>query len=69
MVRARFRDVLMWFVTAFDDIVLERTWRAIRRGDSQLAARTWRELAVGFPGCALTVLLAVAGLVAFLLIG
>lgn len=69
MVRARFRDVMMWFVTAFDDIVLERTWRALRRGDGELALRTWRDLMAGFPGCALTVLLAIAGLVAFLLIG
>ena len=60
---------MMWFVTAIDDIVLERTWRALRRGDGELAARTWRELAQGFPGCALTVVLAIAGLVAFLLIG
>ena len=69
MVRARFRDVLMWFVTAFDDFVVERTWRAMRRGDGALVARTWRELIGGFPGCALAALLAVAGLVAFLLIG
>lgn len=69
MVRARFRDVMMWFVTGFDDIVLERTWRALRRGDGELAVRTWRDLMLGFPGCALTVLLAIAGLVAFLLIG
>lgn len=60
---------MMWFVTAFDDIVLERTWRALRRGDSALAARTWRDLLGGFPGCALSVLLAIAGLVTFLLIG
>jgi hypothetical protein len=65
MVRARLRDVAMWFVTGFDDIVVERTWRAIRRGDRELAARTWRDLVVGFPGCAVPMLAAVVGLAAF----
>lgn len=63
MVRARFRDVVMWFVTAVDDIVVERTWRALRRGDGRTARRTWSELVFGFAGCAVPALLVLAGLV------
>ena len=61
-VRARLKDIAMWVVTGIDDIVVERTWRAWRRGDRALAVRTWRELVLGFPGCALPLL---AGFVAF----
>jgi hypothetical protein len=68
MVRARLRDVAMWIVTAVDDIVIERTWRALRRGDRELTARTWRDLVVGFPGCALPVLGGLAALVAWLVV-
>lgn len=64
MVRARFRDVAMWLVTGFDDFVVERTLRALRRGDRALAVRTWRDLATGFPGCALALLAALAAIVA-----
>lgn len=63
MVRARFRDVVMWFVTAVDDIVVERTWRALRRGDTATARRAWGDLVLGFAGCAVPVLLVVAALV------
>lgn len=65
MVRARIRDIAQWFVTGFDDIVVERTWRALRRGDRALTVRTWRELVTGFPGCAVPILLVLAGLVAW----
>ena len=58
----------MWFVTAIDDIVIERTWRALRRGDHPVTSRTWRDLVLGFPGCALPVLGALAVLVAWLVI-
>lgn len=68
MIRARLRDVAMWFVTGFDDIVVERTWRALRRGDRELAARTWRDLVVGFPGCALPILIGLAALVGWLVV-
>ena len=67
-VRARLRDVAMWFVTGFDDIVIERTWRALRRGDRERAARTWRDLVVGFPGCAVPVLLVLAAIVAWIVV-
>lgn len=67
-VRARLRDVAMWFVTGFDDIVIERTWRALRRGDREVTARTWRDLVVGFPGCAVPLLLALAALVGWLVV-
>jgi len=68
MIRARLRDVAMWFVTGFDDIVVERTWRALRRGDRELAARTWRDLVFGFPGCALPILIGVAALLGWLVV-
>ena len=68
MIRARLRDVAMWFVTGFDDIVVERTWRALRRGDRELAARTWRDLVVGFPGCALPIAIGLAALVGWLVV-
>jgi hypothetical protein len=58
----------MWFVTAFDDIVVERTWRALRRGDGRLAARTWRDLVLGFPGCAIPILAVVVAVVAWLVV-
>lgn len=67
-VRARLRDVAMWFVTGFDDIIVERTWRALRRGDRALAARTWRDLVVGFPGCAVPLLLVVAACLGWLVV-
>ena len=54
----------MWFVTAFDDIVIERTWRALRRGDYGVTVRAWRDLVLGFPGCALPILVVLAALVA-----
>lgn len=69
MVRARLRDVLKWFITGIDDILVERTWRALRRGDGATAVRTWRELVGGFPGCAFMVVLAIGGLLAFLILG
>ena len=58
----------MWFVTGFDDIVIERTWRALRRGDHELTARTWRDLVTGFPGCAVPLLLALAALVGWMVV-
>jgi hypothetical protein len=63
MVRVRFRDVVMWFVTAVDDIVVERTWRALRRGDTATVRRAWSDLVFGFAGCAVPVLLVLTGLV------
>ena len=66
MVRARLRDVAMWFVTGFDDIVVERTWRRLRRGEGTRALEPWRDLATGFPGCAALLLAAVAGLALYL---
>ena len=68
-VRARLRDVAMWFVTAIDDILIERTWRALRRGDHPVTTRTWRDLVLGFPGCAVPILVVVAALVAWLVLG
>lgn len=56
----------MWFVTAFDDFVVERTWRALRRGEGHVTARAWRDLVLGFPGCAIPILVVIAGLVAWL---
>ena len=68
MVRARLRDIALWFVTGFDDIVVERTWRALRRGDRALTARTWRDLVTGFPGCAVPLLLGIAGVCTWLVV-
>jgi hypothetical protein len=58
----------MWFVTGIDDFVVERTWRALRRGDHAVTARAWGDLVVGFPGCALVVLLVVVALASWLLL-
>lgn len=58
----------MWFVTAFDDIVVERTWRALRRGDRAVTRGAWRDLVAGFPGCAVPMLLLLAALVGWLVV-
>jgi hypothetical protein len=68
LVRARLRDVAMWFVTAIDDIIVERTWRALRRGKPRVAVQTWRDLVLGFPGCALPILAVLAGLLVWLVV-
>lgn len=59
----------MWFVTAIDDIVVERTWRALRRGEPGVTARTWRGLVFGFPGCAFPILALIVALVVWLVAG
>lgn len=61
--RARLRAVGLWFVTGFDDFVIERCWARLRRGDVRGALRVWTELLLGWWGCAL-VPLALAGLIA-----
>ena len=58
----------MWFVTGFDDYVVERTWRALRRGEGAVTVRAWRDLVTGFPGCALPVLAGLVALVAWVVV-
>lgn len=58
----------MWVVTGLDDFVVERTWRALRRGDHAVTRRAWGDLVTGFPGCAVTVLVVVLALVGWLLL-
>lgn len=58
----------MWIVTGLDDFVVERTWRALRRGDHTVPVRAWGDLVSGFPGCAITVLAVAVALVAWLLL-
>ncbi|HEU4629121.1 MAG TPA: hypothetical protein VFS08_05225 [Gemmatimonadaceae bacterium] len=63
--RARLRGVGLWFVTGFDDIVVERCWGRLRRGDVRGALRVWTELLFGFWGCAV-VPLALAAVIALI---
>ena len=65
--RARLRAFGLWFVTGFDDFVIERFWGRLRRGDVQGAFRVWTDLLLGWWGCAvvpLVLVLAIALLVA-----
>jgi hypothetical protein len=53
----RLRAIGMWFVTGFDDFVLERFWPRLKRGEFAAAFSVWTELFVGFWGCAVVILL------------
>jgi hypothetical protein len=55
----RLRDVWLWIVTALDDVVVEKFWYRLRRGDVRGAGRAIWELVIGFPGCWVSVLMLV----------
>lgn len=61
--RARLRAFGLWFVTGFDDVVIERCWGRLRRGDVRGALRVWADVLLGWWGCAV-VPLALAAVIA-----
>lgn len=58
----------MWFVTGFDDVVLERFLPHLRRGEYAEAFRIWGRILTGWWGCAVIPLL-IAAVVAILALG
>lgn len=53
----RLRGIGLWLVTGFDDIVIERFWARLERGDVAGAFRVWSDLLFGWWGCAVVFLL------------
>lgn len=47
------RDIWRWTITVLDDVLVEKFWYRLRRGDVGGAARSIWELVIGFPGCSL----------------
>ena len=45
------RDIWLWMITVLDDVLVEKFWYRLRRGDVRGAARSIGELFTGFPGC------------------
>jgi hypothetical protein len=64
----RLRNAAYWFITALDDVLVEKIWFRLRRGDVRGASRVLAELAVGWWGCTATlaaVIVLLIALVAF----
>jgi hypothetical protein len=60
------RDIWLWVITVLDDVLVEKFWYRLRRGDVRGAARAIGELFTGFPGCWLILVALVAlGLLLF----
>jgi hypothetical protein len=47
----RLQDLWRWFVTILDDVLVEKLWYRLRRGDTRGAVRSITELIPGFAGC------------------
>ena len=62
----RLRDFGMWVVTAIDDVVVERFWRRLRRGQIGPAFAVWGEFLTGWWGCAALLALIVIAIVLLL---
>ena len=63
----RLRGVALWIYTGLDDVFVERFWKRLRRGEVAAAFRVFPDILLGFWGCSLAALVAVAvvvGLVA-----
>lgn len=64
----RLRGVALWIYTGLDDVFVERFWKRLRRGEVAAAFRVFPDILLGFWGCSVAVLLAIA-LVAALAMG
>ncbi len=45
------QDLWRWLVTILDDVLVEKFWRRLRRGDTRGALRSITEIITGFAGC------------------
>ena len=45
------QDLWRWLVTILDDVLVEKMWYRLRRGDTRGAVRAITEIITGFPGC------------------
>ena len=45
------QDLWRWLVTILDDVLVEKFWYRLRRGDTRGAVRAITEIFTGFPGC------------------
>ena len=63
----RLRGVALWIYTGLDDVFVERFWKRLRRGEVAAAFRVFPDILLGFWGCSLAALLAVALLAALLI--
>jgi hypothetical protein len=45
------RDIWLWMITVFDDLLIEKFWYRLKRGDTRGALRSITEPFVGFVGC------------------
>jgi hypothetical protein len=45
------QDIWRWLVTILDDVLVEKFWYRLRRGDTHGALRSVTEIITGFPGC------------------
>ena len=45
------QDLWRWLVTILDDVLVEKFWYRLRRGDTRGAVRAITEIITGFPGC------------------
>jgi hypothetical protein len=61
------QDLWRWLVTILDDVLVEKFWYRLRRGDARGALRAITEIVTGFAGCWLV--LTVLTLVGVLLVG
>lgn len=63
----RLRNAAYWFITALDDVLVERFWRPLRAGKGRAAfGALWTTL-LGWWGCALALVLALVVVVVLLL--
>ena len=62
--RAFLHAVGLWIVTGLDDIFVERFRTRLRRGEVGAAFRTFPDVVLGYSGCAVLLVLAVAAVVA-----
>jgi hypothetical protein len=62
----RLRNAAYWFITAFDDVLIERFWRPLRAGQPRSAFGALAETILGWWGCALAFVIGVAALVVVL---
>ena len=63
------QDLWRWLVTILDDVLVEKFWYRLRRGDTGGAVRSITEIITGFPGCWLTLIVLVLLIVAFVCAG
>ena len=62
----RLRNAAYWFITAIDDVLVERFWHPLRAGDARSAFRALAETLLGWWPCSVAAVVLIALLVLLL---